>query len=217
MNTRYFDWIWHVRDSVELPAGQSHDEAMARLEPLFHERGTTYDRFGNSLSFGKKGQPAQDKMSVYDRGELMLETDAKGSRLRYHLVSRAFLYCFLAPLLFLAFAQMNTAISNYERAKAEAAGETDTDKKKEEATELPQSSIDKFLGAPTPEIPGEEDKEDKQIGPSPTPAYVFSVIFVVLFIAGRILEPYLVKRLFRRRLHGLDGEAASTPATPTAA
>lgn len=217
MNTRFFDWIWHVRDSIDLPAGQSHDEAMARLEPLFHERGTTYERLGNSLSFGKKGQPAQDKMSVYDRGELLVEADAGGSRLRYHLVSRAFLYCFLAPLLFLALAQVNNAISHYERAKAEAAGETETDKDKDEAIELPQSSIDKFLGAPTPEIPGEDKDEDKQIGPSPTPAYVFAGIFVVLFIAGRILEPYLVKRLFRRRLFGLDEDATPASATPTAA
>ncbi|WP_230280693.1 hypothetical protein [Croceicoccus sp. Ery15] len=209
MIKNYFDWIWHVRDSVELPAGQSPKEALDRLEPLFHERGTSFERHGNTISFGKKGQPAQDRMSVFDRGELVVESDGTASRLSYHLVSRAFLYCFFAPLLFLAFAQMNTLVRDYERASAAAEMAAEGDKAKEEKEDkiLPQSPIDKFLGAPTPEMPDKDKEKDlDKIGPSPTPAYVFACIFVVLYIGGRILETRLVKRLFRRRMRGEDRE-----------
>ncbi len=45
-----------------------------------------------------------------------------------------------------------------------------------------------------------DDEEDEK--PSPTPAYVFAAIFATLYIVGRILEDWLIKRLFRRKLAG---------------
>jgi hypothetical protein len=64
--------------------------------------------------------------------------------------------------------------------------------------------IDKFLGAPEPEKPDEKKKkeEEEKKGPSPTPAYVFAGIFATLYVGGRILEDWLIKRLFRKRLAG---------------
>lgn len=199
MNLRFIDWIWHVRGSVPLPAGQTGDEAFARLDPLFHEVGTTYERSSGTLTFSKKDQPAQDRMSVFDSGVLQIEEGPAGPNLRYHLASRALLFCFLVPLLFLAFAQLTIALNAFEKppvADASPAAK-DADKKKPEVRLNP---IDKALGAPEPEKPkdGKSDKPDKK--PTPTSAYVFAAIFVVLYGIGRILEDRLVKRLFIRRL-----------------
>ena len=91
MNLRFIDWIWHVRGSLELAPGQSSQEALERLDPLFHETGTSHERADDTLTFRKKDQPAQDKMSVFDSGVLRIEKRAAGSVLRYHLVSRTLL------------------------------------------------------------------------------------------------------------------------------
>nr|WP_202385534.1 hypothetical protein [Altericroceibacterium endophyticum] len=200
-----------------MPAGQSPEEAMDRLEPLFHERGTNYQRNRNRLTFDKKGQPAQDRMSVYDRGELYIEQAASGNQLRYNMVSRAFLFCFLAPLFFLAFAQMNILIGEYQ-ASHEVSQDSEKPDEADETIDLPQNAIDKFLGAPAPEIeaPTDDEEGEGNSGPSPTPAYVFAGIFCVLYAVGRILEAKLVKRLFKRRLAGLDTSPARTSQTPTA-
>lgn len=66
---------------------------------------------------------------------------------------------------------------------------------------LPQSPIEKALGAPAPEMPKKDKNksaDDKK--PSPTPAYVFAAIFATLYVVGRILEARLVSNLFRKRL-----------------
>ena len=71
--------------------------------------------------------------------------------------------------------------------------------------------IDKLLGAPAPEKPKDEKKDgkDKKAGGdkekdkfSPTPAYVFAGIFAALWLLGRLLEPWLIRRLFTRQLAG---------------
>ena len=230
MNLRFFDWVWHVRGSVPLASGQSSDEAFERLEPLFRERDTSYDRSHDTLTFHKSNQAPQDKMSVFDGGALRIERGPAGPVLRYDLTSRMLLFCFLAPLLFLAFAQLNVAIGMLDKpTAAEAAAE----KKKKEEDEKKHAQrqlhpIDQFLGAPAPEKPKTEaekkkeeaknkaeGKEDEDDGPSPTPAYVFAAIFAALYAGGRILEDKLLKRLFRKSL--LGSEAAPLASVACAA
>jgi hypothetical protein len=129
-----------------------------------------------------------------------------GAVLHYHLISRALLLCFLAPLLFLGFAQLTIFVGNLEKASAEAAGKDAKSAKKDDKKDvaLPFNPIDKFLGAPAPEKP-KKDGKDKDSGkkkPSATAAYVFAGIFAALYLVGRVLEDKLVKRLFRKRLLG---------------
>ena len=183
---RLIDWIWHIRGEVPLPAGQSDDEAFGKLDPLFAHAGTTHARMG------------EDPLSIVDRGTLRIEAAGGGPVLRYHLVSRALLYCFLAPLLFLAIGQLTAALGKLEKPPVEEKA----DKKK---PEIQVNPVDKMLGAPAPEKP--KDKKDKKDAGgkekdkfSPTPAYVFAGIFAMLWLLGRLLEPWLIKRLFTRRL-----------------
>ena len=202
---RFVDWIWHVRGAVPLAPDQSDEEAFGKLDSLFHATGTTHARSGHTLTFRKKDPAAQDKMSVFDSGELRIERCAAGRVLRYHLVSRALLLCFLAPFLFLAVAQLTIAIATFEapspqeKAKAEAKAEA----AKRRLARIPMNPIDRALGAPAPEKPKKDKKkehDDKK--PSAAPAYVFAAIFAVLYVVGRLLEDWLMRRLFRRRLHG---------------
>ena len=203
MNLRFFDWIWHIKGSLPLTPGQSSEEVFDRLDPLFRQTGTTHDRTNDTLTFRKKDAAAQDKMSVFDGGVLRVENGGAGGVLSYYLSSRALLFCFLAPLLFLGFGQLTVALGALEKPAAESAN-TAEDKKKadKKEAETPMNPIDKALGAPAPEKP-DKDKKDKK--PSPTAAYVFAGIFATLYVAGRILEGRLVKSLFRKRL--LDGSA----------
>ncbi|GAC1404344.1 MAG: hypothetical protein NVSMB69_02040 [Novosphingobium sp.] len=206
MNARYIDWIWHVRGNVALAPGQTIDQAFGALDPLFREPGTSHDRDVETLTFRKKGQAAQDKMSVFDAGVLRIESGMAGAVLHYHLISRALLLCFLAPLLFLGFAQLTILVGNLDKASAQAAGKDAKSAKKDDKKDvaLPFNPIDKFLGAPAPEKP-KKDGKDKDSGkkkPSATAAYVFAGIFAALYLIGRVLEDKLVKRLFRKRLLG---------------
>jgi hypothetical protein len=196
---RFIDGIWHVEGSLPLAPGQSVDDAFERLDPLFRQTGTTRERSGDTLSFRKEIQAAQDKMAVFDGGVLRIEQDAPGLMLRYRLASRALLFCFLAPLLFLAFAQATIVLGKFEKARTEAKG------KKPEVKKPPVvlNPIDKALGAPEPDPPkkkGKKDEDDKK--PSPTPGYVFAGIFAALYAVGRILEDRRIKALFRKSLLG---------------
>lgn len=199
VNPRVIDWIWHVRGSLALVPGQSVDDAFDRLDPLFRQAGTTRERTGDTLTFRKESQAAQDKMAVFDGGVLWIDRDATGSVLRYRLVSRALLFCFLAPLLFVLFAQATVVLGKLEKARTEAKG------KKPDVPKLPVAlnPIDKALGAPEPEPPkkkGKTDEDDKR--PSPTPGYVFAGIFATLYAIGRVFEDRRVKALFRKTLLG---------------
>lgn len=196
VNVRFLDWIWHVKGSLPLTPGQSSEEVFGRLDPLFREINTTHARAGDTLTFHKKDQAAQDKMSIFDRGVLRIESGAGGSVLRYHMTSRALLFCFLAPLLFLAFAGLNVTLGKLEKPATEAA--TKKAEKKKDVV-LPQNPIDKALGAPAPEKP-KKDGADKKNKHSPTPAFVFAALFAVLYLVGRVLEDRLAKNLFRNKL-----------------
>lgn len=203
---RFIDWIWHVRGALPIPEGQSRNETFECLSPLFQESGTTHAVEQDSLRFHKKDPAAQDRMSVFDEGTLRIEQGNGGPVLRYDLTSRALLFCFLAPLLFLAFAQATIAINAWQSPAKETAvtkGAHAAKKPKAKEAPLPMNPIDKALGAPAPDKPegGDADEEGPK-KPSPTPAYVFAGIFVALYIAGRILEDWLVRSLFRRILQG---------------
>jgi hypothetical protein len=209
MNLRFIDWIWNVRGGLALAPGQSSDDAFARLAPLFHETGTSHERVDDTLTFRKKNQAAQDKMSVFDSGVLQIESGTTGPVLRYALISRALLTCFLAPLLFLGIAQLTVALNKYEAAWADAAGKSAPKKPEVKKADVPMNPIDKFLGAPAPEKSDKKDSKkdkdkDKDKGkdkkPSPTPAYVFAAIFATLYLVGRILEDRLIKGVFKKRL-----------------
>ena len=206
MNLRFIDWIWHVRGSVPLAPQQSSDEAFERLDPMFQQPNTTYERDGDTLTFTKRDQAAQDRMSIFDAGVLQVEQGPAGPLLRYHMTSKALLFCFLAPLLFLCFAQLAHYMNTIETPADKA---EETKKKPETKKPVQLHPIDVALGAPAPEDPAEKEKEkeknkekDKDKGKhSPTPAYVFAAIFATLYVAGRILEDWLIKRRFKRRLH----------------
>jgi len=206
VNLRFIDWIWHIRGSLVLAQAQSADDVFGRLDPLFRQAGTSHNRTMDTLTFRKKDQAAQDKMSVFDGGVLQIEKGAAGPVLRYHLTSRILLFCFLAPLLFLGFAQVTIALGKLDTPSTEAAGKSGKDgskKPEKKQVVLPQNPIDKALGAPAPEKPKKEgadgaDKDKKKH--SPTPAYVFAGIFAALYLVGRILEARLVRTLFRKSL-----------------
>lgn len=208
LNLRFIDWIWHVRGHLPLASDQSSDDVLKRLDPLFHQAGTTHDRASDTLTFRKKDQPAQDKMAVFDSGVLRIEHGSSGPVLRYELFSRMLLFCFLAPLLFLAFAQLTIFIGNHQKPSTEAGGKSEKSSKgskkpEPKKAEVPMNPLDKALGAPAPEKPDKKEAEKKDDKPSPTPAYVFAAIFAALYLIGRVLEDRLIKSLFRKRLLGL--------------
>lgn len=207
MNLRFIDWIWHVRGSLALAPGQSSNDAFDRLDPLFRQTGASHQRTNDTLTFSKKDQAAQDKMSVFDGGALRIEKGAAGSVLRYDLISRALLFCFLAPFLFLVIAQFTVVISKYDKPPPAAA--------KKHAAVTPMNPIDKALGAPAPDTSKKDDedgggKKGKKL--TPTPAYVFAGIFAALYVVGRILEDRLVRHWFKKALLG-DTSADWTAAT----
>jgi hypothetical protein len=201
---RFIDWIWHVRGSLAVAPEQSNEDTFDKLAPLFRQPGTRHERTSDTLVFSKKNQAAQDKMSVFDGGVLRLERDARGPVLRYQLTSRALLFCFLAPLLFLGIAGFTSALGKIEASSppGQASHAPAKPATKAKDADLPMNPIDKALGSPPPEKPGQagKDKQGKKL--SPTPAYVFAAIFVVLYVVGRILEDRLVKGLFKKSLLG---------------
>lgn len=197
MNLRFLDWIWHIRGSLALAPGQSSDDAFDRLDPLFREYGTSHQRASDTLTFRKKDQAAQDKMSIFDAGVLQIERGVAGAVLHYRLTSRALLFCFLAPLLFIGAAQLTIFIGKHE--KTETAGKAKKPEPKK--AEVPMNPIDKALGAPEPDKSKKKGAE-KDKKPSPTTGYVFAGIFAALYVIGRILEDRRIKALFRKSLIG---------------
>jgi hypothetical protein len=213
---RYFECIWHVQGSFAIDPGQSSADAFDRLDPLFREHGTSFERTSDTLFFRKKDQAAQDEMSIFDWGILQIKKDTAGLVLYYRLASRALLFCFLAPLLFLGFAGLTMAVSMLEKPPTEAEKKIEKAKKEkaeQEKAKLPQSAVDKFFGAPAPENPKKDDKkgskkaEEDDAKHSPTSAYVFAAIFAALYVLGRILEDRLIKKLFQKKLRVRPHEA----------
>jgi len=187
----FIDRIWHVEGSLEIHPAQSPAEAFDKLGPLLDANGTKHEINGDTLNYSKDNPAAQDKLATFTRGTLQVVEEAGTSKLRYRLASPALLMCFLAPLLFLGFAQITLFINDMERPANEASADA-ADAQEEEDPVQPLNPIDVFLGAPAPEQPGDKDKdkeEEKDKGHSPTPAYVFAALFAALYGVGRILEP----------------------------
>lgn len=191
---RWLDRIWHIEGDIALAPGQSGSDAFGRLAPLFRENGTTIRRDGSdTLTFSKTDPGSQDVMAVFDRGTLDVRHGPAAPVLHYRLVSQALLCCFLAPLLFLAFAQATKAVAWLDGPSAA------TDKKDKTQVQLPHNPIDKALGSPAPEPPkAKKAGEDKK--PSPKAAYIFAGLFAVLYSVGRVLESRMIAAAFTKRL-----------------
>jgi hypothetical protein len=65
--------------------------------------------------------------------------------------------------------------------------------------DMPMNPVDKALGAPEPDH-SKKDHPDEDKKPSPKAAYIFSGIFAVLYVIGRILEDRLIKARFKKSL-----------------
>ncbi|MEH3098757.1 hypothetical protein [Sphingomonas adhaesiva] len=195
---RWYEAIWHIEGVVPMGEARSADEAFDRLAPLFRHTGTTVRQRGDTLAFDKTDPDAQDPLAVFDRGTIEATTAAGEPVLRYRMVSRALLFCFFAPLLFLAFAQATVLVAAWTKPSAEEAA-----KAEKKQIQLPQNWIDKALGAPAP-----EPKKKKEAGagddkkPKPTAAYIFAGIFAFLYVVGRLLESRLVRQRIITRLSG---------------
>jgi len=200
----FVDRIWRARNSLPLETPLSAAEVFERLDPLIQTQGTTFRIEGNVLTYHKHNPAAQDRLATFTRGTLRVDAKDGRSWLSYDLTSPALLFCFLAPLLFLAFGQAIVAIGAYENAKAEANPEEEKkDEEKDEDVKL--HPLDVFLGAPVPEKKDDEEKESEEKKDdkySPKAAYILAAIFAALYVAGRILEPWLVRSRFRKALSG---------------
>ena len=178
------------------------EEAFARLDPMFQTSGTVYAVDGDTLTYTKRNPAAQDPLATFTRGRLQLASQGRSSVLRYDLSSTALLLCFLTPLLFLGFAQVAVGLNAWEKASVEVSKKAEKDEEKAKpAKQL--NPVDVFLGAPAPEDPAKKkDKEkDKDKGRhSPTPAYVLAGLFFAIYLVGRVLEPWLIRRRLRKAL-----------------
>lgn len=218
-NVPYLDRIWRVESFIEIEENLSADEAFKRMEPLFQTQGTTLERQDNTLVYSKKNPNAQDKLATFTAGTLRHEQAGGITRLSYDVTSTALFLCFLAPFFFLAFAGLTLVVNELE-APFVAAQKAEEEKKKAEEGEEEEEKIelhwiDQMLGAPEPEQPGEEDEEEKsedrkkrgeedeeeiEGNHSPTRSLYLAGIFFLIYCVGRVLEPYLLKRTFRRAL-----------------
>jgi hypothetical protein len=193
--------IWQLRGELPLPPGMAPAVALDRLAALLHAPGTSHDLAGDTLAFSKRDAAAQDRLAAFNAGTFSVVHGADGPVLRYHLLSRALLFCFLLPLLFLGVGEAAAYLEKPEEppAKAEKAG-----KAKQPDVVHQLHWIDKALGAPAPEA-RDKKKKEKPEQTAHYPGYIFAGIFVALYIIGRVLEAWLARRLITRLL---GGEAA---------
>lgn len=215
----YIDQIWRVKSFIELDEPLTSEEVFQRLDPLLQAQGTEVQISGNTLTYAKTNPNAQDKLATFTAGSLTVEDDGSAGRLSFNVTSTALFLCFLAPLLFLAIGQFAALINEIEKPGIlveMAEKEAEEEAEPEEKAEL--HWIDQMLGAPEPKQPGEEDEgsseresargedgeEEEEIdyNHSPETAYVFAGIFLAIFLVGRVLEPYLLKRTLRAALRG---------------
>lgn len=215
MNLPYIDRIWRIEGEIPLGQTLSADTVFERLDPLLQAPGTEVAREGETLSYRKRNPAAQDKLATFTRGNLQVAAQPNGQAvLRFHLSSTALLLSFLAPFLFLGFGQLAELANSWEKAAIEAAPEKDKEKDKDKPKPVPKlNPIDAMLGAPAPEDPNKKKDKDKEKdeGPhSPTPAYVLAGLFFAIYLVGRVLEPWLIRRTFRKAI--AESESATVPA-----
>lgn len=203
----YIDRIWRVKDSIPLEADASATETFENLDPLFATYGTSYDVSGDTLTFAKKNPVSQDKLATFSRGTMRVQKSQDGTCLTYDVSSTALFLCFLAPLLFLIFAQTAVFLNTLESPLSDERGQAEKDEAAEEdKEEVKLHWIDTMLGAPAPKQPGEddaeEDEEEEDEKHSPVRAYVLAGLFAAIYAAGRILEPWLLRKTLRATLSG---------------
>lgn len=203
LNLPLIDNIWRVRGEVPIDPSLSAEEAFARIDPLLRTPGTTVVTEGGELAYSKHNPAAQDKLATFTRGRMWIERAGAGAVLRFDLFSHALLLCFLTPLLFLGFAQAAILINEWEAASTEA---TEKSAKKDDEKPKPVKKlhpVDEFLGAPAPEDPNKkkDEKKDKDKGRhSPDEGYFMAGLFAAIYLVGRWLEPFLVRRRLRALL-----------------
>lgn len=208
------DNIWRVRGEVPIDPSLSADEAFARIDPLLRTPGTTIVTEDGALAYSKHNPAAQDKLATFTRGRMWIERAGAGAVLRFDLFSHALLLCFLAPLLFLGFAQLAIAINAWEApSAAEAAKAEKKDEKPKPVKKL--NPVDEFLGAPAPEDPAKKKKDKKKDEGqhSPDEGYYLAGFFFVVYLGGRWLEPFLVRRRLRAAL-SVPAAGAAPATTP---
>ena len=193
------DHIWRVRGEVPIDPALTAEEAFARLDPLLRTPGTSLTVAGSTLTYAKHNPAAQDRLATFTRGNLRVERSGAGAVLRFDLFSHALLLCFLAPLLFLGFAQMAVAINDWEKAGANVSQKAKDDDKPKPVRAL--NPVDQFLGAPAPEDPNaKEDGKEDEGRHSPDKGYFMAGLFALIYLVGRWLEPWLVRRRLRAAL-----------------
>jgi len=221
VNLPYIEKIWRAEGSVMLDEPQSADAAFGKLDPLFKTNGTTYQVDGDTLTYKKDNPAAQDKLATFTSGTVRVVQEPTATRLDYDVKSPALLAVFLAPLLFLAFGQLAVVVNAWDTPADDETEEAEKADEEEEAD--PQlHPIDEFLGAPQPETleekkQREKEKEEEDDGKhDPIPAFVLAALFAILYGVGRVLEPYLLRKTFRRYLSGevIDEETESPAQTP---
>lgn len=208
-NIPFIDRIWKTRGFITLDPPASRKEVFAKLGPLLEEAGTSHDTEGATLTYVKENPAAQDKLATFSSGTLKVAEEVGELRLYYELSSPALRLVFLAPLFFLLMGWGLSTLSDYERVQdeiAKQAKEADDSKKDEEKDEAePRNPIDEFLGAPQPQTLEEKKKlkEEREGEPkhNSKPAFVLAGIFAFLWLVGRFLEPWLVRRSFLRALY----------------
>lgn len=197
------DYIWRVRGAVPIDPALSAGEAFARLEPLLNTPGTSLSSEGEALAYAKHNPSAQDKLATFTRGRLWIERSGAGAVLRFDLFSYALLLCFLAPLLFLGFAQLANTINAWEASGLEASEKADKNNADKPKPVRKLNPVDEFLGAPAPEDPNKKKDKKKDEGRhSPDEGYYLAGFFALVYLVGRWLEPFLVRRRFRAALAG---------------
>jgi hypothetical protein len=195
------DNIWRVRGAVPIDPALTAEEAFARIDPLLRTPGTTIIAEGDTLAYSKHNPAAQDKLATFTRGRMWIERAGAGAVLRFDLFSHALLLCFLAPLLFLGFAQMAIAINAWEASGTEASAKDAKKDEKKPPVAKKLHPVDEFLGAPAPEDPSKKkDAKDKEGRHSPDEGYVLAGIFAAIYLVGRWLEPFLMRRRLRAAL-----------------
>jgi hypothetical protein len=201
----FIDNIWRVRGEVPIDPSLTPDEAFARIDPLLRTPGTTLVAEGGVLVYSKHNPAAQDKLATFTRGRMWIERAGAGAVLRFDLFSHALLLCFLTPLLFLGFAQLAITINEWEAAGPDAAEKKD--EKPKPVKKL--NPVDEFLGAPAPEDPNKKKKDEKKDEGrhSPDQGYFLAGLFAVIYLIGRWLEPWLVRRRLRAALAAVPARA----------
>lgn len=213
LNLPLIDQIWRVRGDVPIDPAMAPDEVFARIDPLLRTARTTIAIDGDTLTYAKYNPAAQDKLATFTRGTLRIERIGAGAVLRFDLFSHALLLCFLAPLLFLGFAQAAIAINAWEGSGTEAAAKAKAkDGDEEKPKPVPTlNPVDAFLGAPTPEDPNaknDKDKEDEGRH-SPDEGYFLAGLFAAIYLVGRWLEPWLLRRRLLAALAREPADGAS--------